>query len=264
MIYNRNVYDRWGYLVEPIRFSKGLPSHYWRQAHEDTTLSINYKEVKDDTKKITQKRIFYLGCVSMHLGHFLLESLQKFIDIYNLPSNIPVMCDISPGVLPKGIKHMPMEDVEWILRTFIKNKIINPTIGDSSGYHGDTLYIPEQYVQLSSFCNAPNMFSDIIKVIVSAARETSKVRPYGKIYLARYETKDNPKGFRKNNPKSKIYDQIARISYAKELMGDIGSNTHLSIFSTSGCKCTWTQNRKNTEGVKNQAICDMIKSFNTF
>jgi len=268
-----SIYDQWGGIVEPYRFDINLPSHYWQQAHNETFMSIDYNKVKNKCKKIPEEKALYVGCVSMHLGHFLLESLQKFIDIYHLPNTIPVIVDIAPGFLPPGIKHLPMEDVEWVLRSFIKNEFYElPTLKKNEDdkkendldYYGNTLYIPEKYIQLSSWCEKPYMFADILKVIVDKAREISTVKPCDKIFLSRYETTSILKFFKANDPTSRIYDQIALVSYAKELRGDIGSNTHLSMFASADCKCTWTQNRKNSEGTKNQALCDMIKSFNIF
>ena len=262
IVYRGHVYDQWGALVEPSRFNSNVFNHYWQQTNFGTPISVKYKDKKEKCAEAPVNKMIHVGTVSSHIGHFLLESLQKFIDVYYFPNNIPIVVEFGSSVLPDGIKHMPKEDTLWVIQSFIKNKLIS--VKHKQGYYGDIVYVPDKYMQISSYCEKPYMFSDIIKTIVEEARKISNIEPHDKVYLSRYETKEVPEGFKANDPTSRIYDQIALISYAKELEGDHGSNTHLSIFAPASCKYTWTQNRPNLEASRNQAMMDLIKSFNTF
>ena len=58
--------------------------------------------------------------------------------------------------------------------------------------------------------------------------------------------------------------KIAKISFANELYGNVGSNTHLGIFAKKDAIINWTPRGSYEEGDRNQLICDLVKTYNNF
>jgi hypothetical protein len=107
--------------------------------------------------------------------------------------------------------------------------------------------------------------SSLINKIVDCSRiENGDVIEIEKYYLSRYEDEKENSKFIYSDPTELISRQIAKISFANELYGKVGSNTHLSIFAKYNAKTNWIPRDNYREGDRNQLICDLVKTYNNF
>ena len=59
-----------------------------------------------------------------------------------------------------------------------------------------------------------------------------------------------------------IFEQIAKFSVAEKLTGRMGSNTHLAIFANKDAICEFEKRGVTHETLRNQLICELVKTYN--
>ena len=255
--------EQGGLIIGSQRISNNHPDVYWQQSNIELTLS------KDITKfkiKKTIPSVVFVGRIPRHFGHFIMEGLPRLCDVYKL--NLPIICDIVTGNLPPDMRVLPVEDIKWVISCLTKKKIYKHPIKEEV-YKVKNLYIPDLPFHLSHNCSEPERMKEMISKIISCVWKKHLKLPIKRIdnlYLIRDGEKLNKslsKKYTIANTKAHISKQICDVSIADSLHGIIGSSTHISIFAHQNCLLRLTP-RKHIQAVRNQAICDLVKSYNDY
>lgn len=251
-------YESGGLIEGTQRIPTNHPMPYWQQGNVENFLGIQKDSIKSPIKI---DAALYVGRIPTHFGHFLLEGLPRLCDAPIM--NIPIVGYVTDGFLPNGIKATPRESIDWIINTVVSKKFY--TINEHTAFIVGKLYVPKLPIILSHSCPEPWRMSTIIEKIVKAARNKNKETPkeIDSLTLRTLNEKlDNTKEY--SNPNSHISKQIAKVSYAKNLFGLTGSNTHISMFAQKNCRTHWEQRGDFNQTDRNQLICDLVKTYNKF
>lgn len=251
-----------GLIIGSQRINNNHPDLYWQQAGLELTLSKDFKESK--IQKTINKAVF-VGNIPQHFGHFIMEGLPRLCDVHKL--NLPMIGCIATGNLPPEMRVLPVEDIKWVI-SCLTNKKFHQT-QPKKIYKVENLYVPDLPYHLSHHCTEPERMTDMIKLIVNKAIQTiPKNQQFiiKNLYLPRDGEKLTKSILNKHTIASThfhISGQIANVVRAESLHGIIGSSTHISIFAHQNCLLNLTP-RKHIQAVRNQAICDLVKSFNDY
>lgn len=275
---NFTPYDSNGVLIqEALRLPHQNLNKYWSQWHEADNIKtkIDFDEVLENLKDENRLGFNYryvdecvfVGGVTNHIGHFILESLSKLTEAVLMPNKVPVCYFVGDAVLPEGITPCPKEEIATIVDAMDINQLKIPTRGEF--YIIDTLYVPEKPYILSHSCSKPWQSQKMISKIVEKAIELYPMDYIDVLHLKRFgETEFDP-SHTISNPTLPLLEQISMIYHAKKLIGQVGSNTHMCIFAKYNTPTEWTVRKGSNSGhyeesYRNQAICDLIKTFNKF
>lgn len=229
---------------------------YWQGANEKLNLVQSLSVSHDCTKD----EAIYVGRIPIHFGHFIMEGLPRLCDIHNL--DIPIIGFTTRGSLPIDKRVMPIDDVNFILRCLIEKRKFYK-IEENETYFIKKLLVPTLPFYLSYSCSEPWRMAPMIRLVVEKCREKANVSIKEKVYLSRDDEDYYKDDY--SSPYNHVSSQIALVSYADILGGKLGSNTHLSIFAKSNAITNWEINKNNSsEQMRNQAICDLVKTYNTF
>lgn len=259
-IVNRNgaYYNSGGLIEGTQRILLNHQTKYWQGGNVENYLSLNIDNIKN---KIRIDEALYIGRIPTHFGHFIMEGMARLCDVVNI--NKPIIGYITDGYLPEGIKPTPQKEIRWVIQSATNENIYE--INEDETYLVKTLYVPTLPYHLSHSCSEPWRMSSLIKKIVNHARmENYDINEIEKYYLSRYEDVKENNNYIYSDPTEPISRQIAKISFANELNGKVGSNTHLSIFAKNNTKTNWISRGSYNEGDRNQLICDLIKTYNNF
>ena len=244
-----------GLVVGSQRITCDHTMEYWQQANEEVSLGKKFD------KKVSQiPEALYVGRIPMHFGHFLLEGLPRLCDACNI--DIPLIGHIASGFIPDGLRTTPIESIEWVIQTISTQKFHEIELEET--YKVDNLYVSDLPFHLSHSCTEPWRMTPMIKKLVKHARnDNPNISDIEELYLRR-DKEELYGDTRSSDPFSHISSQIARVSYAKKLHGQIGSSTHMSLFANQKCFLSWESRGDFQQGDRNQAICDIVKTFNDF
>lgn len=256
---NGAYYNSGGLIEGTQRILINHQTKYWQQGNVENNLSINIDNINDI---INISEAIYIGRIPTHFGHFIMEGMARLCDVVNIDK--PIIGYITDGYLPEGIKPTPEMEIRWIIKSATNEEFFEIDINKT--YLVKTLYVPELPYHLSHSCSEPWRMSKIIEKIVNNARsENSDIVEIERYCLSRYEDMNQDvKHVVYSDPTESFSRQIAKISFANKLYGSIGSNTHLSIFAKADAKTNWTPRGSYQESDRNQLICDLIKTYNTF
>jgi hypothetical protein len=252
---NGAYYNTGGIIEGTQRILCDNNSQYWQQGNINNTLAIvspeNFTEISEAV---------YIGRIPTHLGHFIMEGMPRLCDISII--NKPIIGYITDGFLPEGIKSLPKNEVKWFIN--VLNQETFYEINENEFFYVKTLYVPKLPYHLSHSCAEPWRMSTLIKKIVEHCRlKHNNIHTIQKYWLSRYEDIKND-NFVFSNPIEELSLQITKISLADNLYGNIGSNTHLSIFGKTNAKTYWNLDNTFIERTRNQLICDLIRTYNNF
>ncbi len=244
-----------------IEGSQRIPTNhlidYWQGENKELTLSHDFKVEKS---LIKMKKALYVGRIPVHFGHFLMEGLPRLCEAINF--DIPIIGHFNPGTV-KPENQYKVDNVMWLIETLVEEPFIK--VNENEFYRINKLFVPDLPLILSQSCAEPWRMTKAIKKIVKRARkENPDVKDNIKsLYLKRDDEKDI-QGHEISDSKMHISKQIAKVSYAKKLIGKAGSNTHLSIFARHNAYTNWTLRHDFLQTNRNQLICDLVKTFNKF
>lgn len=260
-------YESGGLIYGTPRFPQDHKIKYWQQENKDIPLAKDFDDNESHYKcnlKYNKKidKAIYVGRLSTHLGHFILESLPKLSEAIMLDYPIIGKMEYNKSK-NKSVKHSN-KNIKWLFKTSTNNNFFN--IESDEIYMINKLFLPQRPILLSESCSEPwKMKSIINKIVIAARKRHKKIKNVDHLYLKRFnEDVINFNNYTISNPKEHISKQIAMISRAKNLYGIMGTNTHLSIFSQSITNCKWDKRGDFIERMRNQVICDLIKTFNEF
>lgn len=234
---------------------------YWQQDNAEICLSRIFD--LQNTYSVAVPKALYAGRIPTHFGHFLLEGLPRLCDVGTFEA--PVIGTVAKGVLPVGKAWMPEESMDWILSVIFDSiNFVSPPTGVLLCV--DNLYVPDLPLVLSQSCPEPWRMSDLISKIIQAARtKHPEITEIESLYL-RYAGQNiaECEGHTPSDPTEPLSLQIAKVSMAKSLTGHAGSNTHISMFARQNAYTTWFWRHDFEQTNRNQLICDLVKTFNTF
>lgn len=268
-------YDYKGVLIrEALRLPHHHPNKYWSNYHHhvedlidmETILSYIKEENECGFNYFEIPECVYVGGITNHIGHFILESLSKLSEA-TMMSSIPTNYYIGDAVLPEGIVPCPKEEIKTVVDTLGLTQLEIPPKG--AFYMVDTLYVPEKPYILSHSCSEPWKTTEMIKKIVSKAVKLYPMEEIDILYLKRFGEAEDNKGYTYSDPNLPLLEQISMIYHSRKLIGQVGSNTHMCVFAKYDTETEWkTREGGNSghyeESYRNQAICDLIKTFNKF
>lgn len=255
---NGAYYNSGGLIEGTQRILINHQTKYWQQGNIENYLSLNINSINNI---INVNEAIYIGRIPTHFGHFIMEGMARLCDIVNI--NKPIIGYITDGYLPEGIKPTPQKEIRWMIKSATNEEFFEININET--YLVETLYVPELPYHLSHSCSEPWRMSKVIQKIVNYARsENEDIVEIEKYYLSRFEDVKENNTLIYSDPTESFSRQIAKISFADELYGNIGSNTHLSIFAKADAKTNWTPRGSYQESDRNQLICDLVKTYNTF
>lgn len=243
---NAAYYNSGGIVMNSQRIHNNHPIPYWQQGNFETPAANNFENIKP--KKIIDQAI-YVGRIPTHFGHFIMEGLPRLCDIVSM--NIPIIGYATKGNLPpSNTNWIDKDSVDWVIKT-LSNKKFHEVCKDEV-YQVKNLYVPYNPYHLSHSCSEPWRMSEMInKIVLKAIEDNPKIKQVRELDLPKYAYKKYPH----------ISKQIAKVAKADKITGDMGSNTHLSIFASHKAKTNW-ESRGHIETDRNQAICDIVKSYN--
>ena len=255
------VYNSAGGLVEGTqRISSNHLLPYWQQGNLDQKLALPLDELSKRLDIDTIEEAVYVGRIPMHLGHFLIEGLGRLSDVVGL--SLPVVGYFTLGILPQGILPIPSGSFQWLISAILDGSD-GIFVTEHKVQYVKTLLIPEQPIILSQSCAEPWRLTPLISKIVEYARKANPdVQHIDRLHLKRYNEPDDF-FYQPNSPLDPIHRQIARVSHADYLYGTAGSNTHLSIFGKQNARTEWLPRGNYQETMRNQLICDLVKTYNT-
>ncbi len=256
MIYNNAIvtknaaYRESGALIEGTqRISLEQPQTYWQQSNLELTCSINQKPSK------TIKTAIYVGRIPLHFGHFLIEGLPKLHQMYQL--DFPYIGYITKGFLPEGIKHMPEEQARKILNLLSSQKFYE--IDGDESILVENMIFSKPPLTISHTVHDPLCMSQLTTTLAQRCNDLYNLSDIEILKLNRYE--DEIESY-SNNPEDELSLQIAKVYNAKKLIGNVGSNTHLSMFAKSICITDFKYRNEPTQTDRNQYICELIRTYN--
>jgi len=249
-------YESGGLIEGTQRIPINHQSYYWQQANFENTLSINSNNISN---KIEIDEAIYIGRIPTHFGHFLMEGLPRLCDVVNIDK--PIIGYITDGFLPDGIKPTPEKEIRWVIMTATKEYFYE--INEDETYLVKILFVPKLPYHLSNSCSEPwRMVNLINKLVTTARNENDDITNIDFYHLTNYHDNVVSIVFKYSDPNESLSKQIAKISYADNLFGKIGSNTHLSLFAKWEAKTNWESRSSYKESDRNQLICDFVKTFN--
>jgi len=252
-------YESGGVIMGTQRIPNNHLMEYWQDGNRNQTIAALIKP----KKTYYLKDALYVGRICTHFGHFLMEALPRLCDA--IDDKFQIIGTLTEGFLPVGIKPARKEDIEWFIKTITNKRFYKI---DNQIYQVDRLYIPKLPLVLSQSCSEPWRMSAMIEKIVRQARLENPhiINNINTLYLKRNDEvviNTNP-DIQSSNPDAPVSEQIAKVSYAKKLVGKSGSNTHISMFAKNDCYTEWIQRGDFQQTDRNQLICDLVKTFNTF
>lgn len=253
---NGAYYSSGGIIFGTQRITTKHLMKYWQQSNLEVCLAIN----EFTNAKVIPEAI-YVGRIPTHLGHFIMEGLPRLCESVNM--DIPIIGYITDGILPEGVLPTPNKDIRWVISAITSENFYE--VNEKDLYQIGNLYVPALPIHLSMSCSEPWRMTDMITKIVNASRtKHSNAGIIEELYLQRYGEETKNIKYTISNPNTELSEQIVAISYANKLYGNTGSNTHMSIFAKSNCLTQWVQRGDFQQTDRNQLICDLIKTFNTF
>lgn len=248
-----------GIIPDTARIPTSHLMEYWQQDNCEIPSAQSFKDVKI-YKEIDAA--LYVGRIPSHFGHFLMEGLPRLCDAIHL--NIPIIGHIAYGKTKKPEHLIQIKSIEWMLKNITKEKFYR--VKTNKIYKIKNLYISDLPILLSQHCAEPWRMTPLIDRIVTKARKKfpkykDNNRP---LYLKRIGEEINFDGDI-SDPTTHVAEQIARVSYASELHGKAGSNSHVSMFAKFNAFTNWKERHDDfIQTNRNQLICDIIKTFNKF
>lgn len=233
---------------------------YWQQANLEISLA---RLSESFNEPIVIEEALYVGRIPTHFGHFIMEGLPRLCDASVI--NIPIIGYITDGVLPEGKLPTSRETIMWFIDGITSETFFQ--IEDGQSYLVKKLHIPKLPIILSQSCSEPWRMTPMIeKLVIKARSENPDIdSDIENLYLKRNEEVHyNDNHYILSEPEMHISKQITMISYAKNLHGLMGSNSHLSIFGKTNATTNWERINNFMERIRNQLICDLVKTYNKF
>lgn len=234
---------------------------YWQQANSELTVSRTNRV----GEIVPIEEALYIGRIPTHFGHFIMEGLPRLCDIHEM--KIPIVGYVTTGTLPPDKRPIPIDNVCGIIHMLSEEVYHHVEV--SFDYQVKKLYVPDLPYYLSYSCAEPWRMRDCIETIVTKCRQQNgDIENLSEdLWLSRDDEMSEAKtplmAINASNPFSDIKEQIASISIRSKLHGFVGSNSHASIFARQSCKSNFTS-RGSWESDRNQAICDLVKSYNIY
>lgn len=269
-------YDKNGVLItDAIRLPKHNLNEYWSKYHSEdflkSKIDLDEVQIKEEYKcrfdyKFIDECVF-IGGVTNHIGHFILEPLALLAKANLMPNNTPIMYYLGDAVLPEDVLPCPKEEIKTVVDSINLNQLNIPKKGQF--FHVSKLYVLDKPWVLSHSCPEPWVFKNTLEKIVNKAVDLYPMVTIEQLYLKRFGEKEINKDYTYSNPNEPLLKQISRIYHAKKLIGQVGSNTHMCVFAKYDTETLWlkrdgTNSGHYEESYRNQAICDLIKTYNKF
>jgi hypothetical protein len=260
-------YESGGLIIGSQRFPSNHQVKYWQQVNLEVNLSKNFNDDTSHYKcdvpdvKIIPEAI-YVGRLPTHFGHFLLEGIPRLAEASIMDK--PVIGYIFSDKCKSKYCKQARKNVKWLFNTIIKQKKYK--IKKNAVYQVKKLYVPQQPIILSQSAAEPwKLESTINKIVMAAREEHLDMKKIKKLYLKRVGEKIKKKFlYTISSPTNDVSKQIAMVSCAENLYGLVGTNTHLSIFAQATATTNWKRRGLFIERIRNQTICDLVKTYNNF
>lgn len=263
-------YDEHGVLIsQSLRFLPNHPNEYWDNYFKsfkfDFDLNNYFENLKEDDSVEYHyiDELFFIGGITNHIGHFIMESLPRISEYLTMPTETPFTGWVGQAIVPDGIVTCKKEEIESLL-PFL-NSELNVSMKNEGIYRIKKLYLPELPIVLSKNCERPWQMKNILKLICELAVVRYPMDEIEHLHLVRFGENIEGKKCTLSNPEFPLLEQISMIHHAKKLTGQVGSNTHLCVFSKYDTVTEWTRRDRDNSGhyiesYRNQAICDLVKT----